>query len=241
MRLLLLSLSLVAWGLPVGVESSVPARRSESVLLPVAEGALAELQRAIGSTATAKPATAAGGQPQEMVFGKTKGSVTETAAGVRVLLSSGKTVQLKNVRVKNDETSDVTYTYRGSEPKTGLVWVKKSPYECPTQLLVSRASGRVTDIGSEPHLNAAGTLLFARQNECFVIFDDYYHPGFQLWRVQTGQLQLLKQVRLTNYFVLDGRWLGPDKLRLELGSMEELMSKGNFKKVRRLPFELTVK
>lgn len=206
-----------------------------------AGSALAELQRAVGTVATVTAAAGAAGKSQEAAFSKNAAAAAETRAGVRVPLTSGKAAQLKNVSEQQvGESEAITYHYRAAEPKYGLVWVSKVPYECPTELLVSRASGQVTDIGNEPHLNSSGALLFARQNGCFMVFENYY-PGFGLWRVQNGQLKLLKQVRLENYFVLAGRWVGPTKLRLELGLREELMEKGDEDKIRRQAFELTVK
>ncbi|RTQ46872.1 hypothetical protein EJV47_21105 [Hymenobacter gummosus] len=229
--------------LPGGLAPSFSARRPAPWPAVAAPGALAELQRAVGAVGTVTPAAAgAAGKGQEAAFSKSAAAATETKAGVRVQLSSGKAVQLQNIPARpNDETSFVTYHYRGFEPKTELVWVTKEAWESTKQLLLNRRSGRVTEVGNEPHLNGTGTLLFARQNDCFRVFEDCY-PGFQLWRVQAGQLQLLKQVRLENYFVLDGHWLAPGKLSLELGSIEELMNqRGNDAKVRRLPFELTLK
>lgn len=238
MRFLLLSAAVLSALSAKIVLYASPGKPDAAVA--AATGALAELQRGVGSAATVAAAAGAAGRVQEAAFSKATAAATETPAGVRVRLASGKVAQLRNLRLKNDEQSSVTYHYRAAEPKTGLVWVSMEPYECQTELLVSRASGLETDIGNEPHINANGTLLFARQNDCFKVSEDL-HPGFGLWRVQRGQLKLLKRVRLDHYFVLAGRWVGPGKLRLELGSLAELMDKGGEDQVRRQAFELMVK
>lgn len=229
--------------LPLGAAALMGGREAVRQPQPVvaAGSVLTELQRAVGSGATVAAASGTAGKRQELVFGKVPTAATETKAGVRVALSSGKPLQLKNVPAReDDEVSAVTYRYKGFEAKTGLVWMTKTGWEYEYQLLVNRQNGRVTKVANEPHLNTTATLLFARQNDCFAIFEDANcYPGFELWRLQAGQLQLLKKVRLNGYFVLDGRWLAPNKLRLELGSIEQLMN-GGVDKVRRLPFELTV-
>ncbi|AHJ96952.1 hypothetical protein Hsw_1357 [Hymenobacter swuensis DY53] len=95
-------------------------------------------------------------------------------------------------------------------------------------------------MANEPQINRSGTLLFAKQNDCFVVSEDC-HPGFQLWRITKGTLKLLKDVQLQNCFVVSGGWISATTVRIETASLQDMMSGKRVADMKRQFFDVTVR
>ncbi|RSK29797.1 hypothetical protein [Hymenobacter metallilatus] len=204
-----------------------------------AAGALTELRQALGTTATAVPAKGAAAF-QQAAFSQLNPGVKQTAAGVHISLDDKRLLVLRNDRAEQEETGVSTYRYRGTDWRNQLIWVTRQLYEETKTLLISEATGKEVEIANEPQLNLTSTLLFAQQNECYMMFEDCY-PGFQLWRINKGVLQLIKEARLKNYFVVSGGWIAPKTVRLEIARLQDVLADGKVPAPKRLYFDVTLK
>lgn len=205
--------------------------------------ALAELRQAVGAAATVTPAKGGAVAFQQATFRKRPlPEVSFGSSGVTVVWPNKRRVVFHNVHphTVDDESKVITHRYGGTEPLTGLLWITKDRYEHTEQLLTSQANEKVTEVANEPQINRSGTLLFAKQNDCFVVSEDC-HPGFQLWRINKGTLKLVKEVRLQNYFVVNGGWVSATTVRLEVASLQEMMSGRTVATLKRQFFDVTIR
>ncbi|RSK43276.1 hypothetical protein [Hymenobacter perfusus] len=203
--------------------------------------ALAELWQAVGTVATVAPAKSGLVAFQQASFtSKLPSNVSIGNHGISIAWPNKQRVVFRDFNPPLDESKMVNHSYRGMNVLTGLVWITRQRYEDLEQLLTSQASGRVFEVANEPSINRSGTLLFAKQNECFVMTDEC-PPGFQLWRINKGALKLLKEVRLQNYFVVSGGWISATTVRVETASLQDMMNGKRTADMKRQLFDVTVR
>jgi len=202
--------------------------------------AFTEITQAVGATATVKPAKGGVSSFQQAAFSQLNSGIKQTAAGVQISLDDKRLLVLRNDRAEQEETGVPTYRYRGTDHRNQLVWITKNLYEDTEQMMVSLTTGKQVKIANEPQLNLTSTLLFARQNACYEVYDDCL-PGFQLWRIGKGALKLIKEVRLKHYAVVRGGWISAATVRLEIASTEDILSGKKVADMKRQFFDVTVR
>lgn len=202
--------------------------------------AFIEITQAVGATATVKPTKGGAAAYQQATFSQLNSGIKQTTTGVQIGLDDNRLLVLRNDRAEQEETGVPTYRYRGTDHRNQLVWITKNLYEGTEQLMVSLTTGKQVKIANEPQLNLTSTLLFAQQNDCYEVFDDCL-PGFQLWRIGKGTLKLIKEVRLKHYAVVRGGWISASTVRVEIASMEDILSGKKVADMKRQFFDVTVR
>ena len=228
------------WWLSTEQTASVASVNNMAIENTQVAGALAELRQALGATATVASAKGRASSFQQAAFSQLNSGVKQTAVGVQVSLDDKQLLVLRNDRAEQEETGVPTYRYRGTDRRNHFVWITKNLYEDTEQIMVSLTTGKQVKIANEPQLNLTSTLLFARQNDCYEVYDDCL-PGFQLWRIGKGTLKLIKEVRLKHYAVVRGDWISATTVRLEMASMENILSGKKVADMKRQFFDVTLR
>jgi hypothetical protein len=222
---------------------SPPPAASQTAAL--AGSALVELRRALGPGLAVTPASAASAKAAPLAFRRVDSAVTVSPTGLAVPRPGQPPLVFRHQGQSGDTTAGTQFHYQGFDAPSGLVWVSREdniyteeqvrrvpndgeepmksmllPFRT-THLLVSPASGQVVEIAGPPQPNVPRTMLLAAYRR--VGADGLPQPGFQLWRVGRGQVRLLRDVPLTYWYVARSRWLTPNRLWLEMGSMWDLV------------------
>jgi len=157
---------------------------------------------------------------------------------ISIFTDKNNTVTFRNSSADVDVTSAEKYSYKGYDSKTNFHWIVKERYEDAEDILVDQKNGKTTKVSNNPVGNSSGTMFFTKQNQCFLVFEDC-SPGFQLWKVLNGELKLMQEVHLKNYFIVDGGWTSSGKLIVEVASIKEFMNTGKTSSAKK--YELILK
>lgn len=218
----------------------------QSKLSAEVQSALLELRQHLGPGITVKAASAV---PATVAvkFQRTATAATVTAAGVEVHRAGREPLLFRNTGQLSDTTAATVYAYRGFDAPSGLVWVSQEEHLSVEQfisgdttlprnahLLISPATGQVVKTVGRPQLNTARTLVLA----AYEVGAPWQPVGLQLWRIEGGRMRLLLNAPLQHWYVARSKWLGSNRLWLEMGSNWDLVM--GFRP-RHQAVELTVK
>jgi hypothetical protein len=138
-----------------------------------------------------------------------------------VPIKKEKSLTFKNYSSLRDETASVAYKYVGYEKKSKLYWIIKDEYEERKNLIIHENTGDMVELKNSPIIDLSGSYLFCNQSSSFMEFEDY-DPGFQIWKILAKKLQLIREVRLKNFFVVKGGWDAQNDLCVAIAPLSSL-------------------
>lgn len=137
------------------------------------------------------------------------------SSGIVLSLDNNRLLRFSDKLSSDDETSNEHYEYMGFEKKSELYWIKKQLYDEEKHILISRRNGEISYIWSEPIINSQSNYIVSLQNSCFRTFDDC-PTGFQIWKVTEGNVSLLLQITLKNYYTANAIWITDSNFMLDI-------------------------
>ncbi len=157
-------------------------------------------------TITIEKQEVASSNNQGVLFeGNLPNKIVDTLNGIEITAGKIK-ISLKNKLVPNDETANQKYHFKGFDRKSNLFWIYEENWEDSREILVNVKTGKQTVVTNDPLLSIDRNFIICKQNDCFQVFEDC-KTGFSVYSTKNGNVELLTNVDMINYYVHDLYWV----------------------------------